>query len=83
MKIVVGNMDNYSKVDASVGIVDLSAGPFGDAKGSFLSHSVNYTGKGRHTLRARLSVGESDRVRHHSAAPQRIHCPSTHITGSR
>jgi hypothetical protein len=58
VKIVVGKVDNYAKVDASVGIGDLSAGPFGDAKGSFLSHSVSYTGKGKHTLRARLSVGD-------------------------
>lgn len=58
VKIVVGSLDNYAKVDASVGIGDLSAGPFGNAKGSFLSKSVNYTGKGKHTLRARLTVGD-------------------------
>jgi len=58
VKIAVGSVDSYSKVDASVGIGDLSPGPFGDAKGSFLSKSVNYAGKGTHTLRARLTVGD-------------------------
>jgi len=58
LKIVAGNPDSYSKVDASVGIGDLSAGPFGNTKGSFLSKSVTYAGKGKHTLRARLSVGD-------------------------
>jgi DUF4097 and DUF4098 domain-containing protein YvlB len=58
VKIAVGNPDNYSKVDASVTIGDLSAGPFGEPKGSFLSHSVNWTGNGRHTLRAKLGTGD-------------------------
>jgi len=49
---------SYSKVDASVSIGDLSAGPFGDAKGSFLSKSVNWSGKGKYTLRASLGAGD-------------------------
>jgi hypothetical protein len=58
VKIAVGDVSSYARVDASVTIGDLSAGPFGEAKGSFLSHSVNWTGKGRHTLRARLGAGD-------------------------
>lgn len=58
VKIAAGDPNSYSKVDASVRIGDLSAGPFGNAKGSFLSKSVNWSGKGTHTLRARLGVGD-------------------------
>ena len=58
VKIAAGDPDSYSKVDASVRIGDLSAGPFGNTKGSFLSKSVNWSGKGTHTLRAKLGVGD-------------------------
>jgi hypothetical protein len=58
VRIAVGDTKNYSKVDASVRIGDLSAGPFGKADGSLLSHSVNWSGNGKHTLRARLGVGD-------------------------
>ena len=33
-------------------------GPFGDAKGSFLSKSVNWVGKGKYKLRATLGAGD-------------------------
>lgn len=55
---IAADPNSYSKVDASVSIGDLSAGPFGDAKGSFLSKSVNWTGKGKYTLRASLGAGD-------------------------
>jgi hypothetical protein len=58
VRIAVGDAKNYSKVDASVRIGDLSAGPFGGASGSFLSHSVNWSGQGKHTLHAKLGVGD-------------------------
>ena len=58
VKIAVGNPDDYSAVDASVSVGDLSGGPFGEAKGSFLSKSVNRSGKGKYTLRARLMAGD-------------------------
>ena len=57
MRISVGDPKNYFKVDASVRIGDLSGGPF-KVDGSFLSHSVNWSGTGRHTLRARLGAGD-------------------------
>ena len=57
VKIAVGDTKNYSKVDASVRIGDLSGGQF-KVDGSFLSHSVNWSGKGKHTLRAKLGVGD-------------------------
>ena len=57
VKIAVGDTKNYSKVDASVRIGDLSGGPF-KVDGSFLSHSVSWSGTGRHTLRARLGAGD-------------------------
>jgi hypothetical protein len=58
IKIAAGDPSSYSRVDASVTIGDLSAGPFGDAKGSFLSKSVNWSGKGKYTLRATLAAGD-------------------------
>jgi hypothetical protein len=57
VKIAVGDTKNYSKVDASVRIGDLSGGPF-KVDGSFLSHSINWSGTGKHTLRARLGAGD-------------------------
>jgi hypothetical protein len=58
VKIKVGTAADYASVDASVTVGDLSAGPFGDAKGSFLSKSVNWAGKGKYKLRARLLAGD-------------------------
>ena len=58
VRIAVGDPDSYGSVDASVRIGDLSAGPFGGASGSFLSHDVKRTGKGKYTFRARLGVGD-------------------------
>jgi hypothetical protein len=58
VKIAVGSPDNYSSVDASVSIGDVSTGPFPGAKGGLLSHGVKWTGKGKYTLRARLMVGD-------------------------
>jgi hypothetical protein len=58
MKIAVGNPDDYSSIDASVKVGDLSGGPLGDASGEFISHSIKKTGKGWRTFRAHLSVGD-------------------------
>ena len=58
VRIEVGTAADYASVDASVTIGDLSPGPFGDAKGSFLSKSVNWTGKGKYKLRATLLAGD-------------------------
>jgi len=58
VRIDVGPVANYASVDASVKIGDLSPGPFGDVKGSFLSKSVNWVGKGKYTLRATLLAGD-------------------------
>jgi len=55
---IAADPNSYSKVDASVAIGDLSAGPFGEAKGSFLSKSLNWSGKGKYTLRATLGAGD-------------------------
>jgi len=55
--IAAGNANGYSKVDASVKVGDLSAGPFGEAKGAFISKSVNWSGPGTRTLRASLGAG--------------------------
>jgi diaminopimelate epimerase len=56
--IAAGDPSNYSKVDASVAVGDLSAGPFGQAKGAFVSKSLNWSGKGKSTLHARLGAGD-------------------------
>jgi hypothetical protein len=58
VKIEVGRPADYASVDASVTIGDLSPGPFGDAKGSFLSKSINWAGNGKYKLRATLLAGD-------------------------
>jgi hypothetical protein len=59
MRIAVGRLDDYGKVDASVKIGDLSPGPFGGSKKEgFVSQSVNWSGKGKYTLRATLGAGD-------------------------
>jgi hypothetical protein len=55
---IAADPGSYAKVDASVSVGDLSAGPFGDVKGSFLSKSVNWSGRGKFTLRASLGAGD-------------------------
>ena len=54
----VGNSADYSKVDASVKVGDLSAGPFGNASGEFISKSLNWSGKGTRTLHVSLGAGD-------------------------
>jgi hypothetical protein len=58
VRIAVGNLDEYANVDASVSVGDLSGGPFGDADGQFISHSIKKTGKGKHTFRVHLGAGD-------------------------
>lgn len=58
LTIAVGNPDDYSSIDASVKVGDLSGGPFGDANGEFVSHSIKKAGKGRRTFRAYLLAGD-------------------------
>jgi len=59
LRIAVGRLDDYGKVDASVKVGDLSPGPFGSSKKEgFVSQSVNWSGKGRYTLHASLGAGD-------------------------
>ena len=59
VRIVVGNADDYGKVDASVKVGDLSPGPFGGSKKEgLISQSVSWSGKGKYTLRASLGAGD-------------------------
>jgi hypothetical protein len=58
VRIDVGTPADYASVDASVKVGDLSPGPFGGVNGSFLSKSVNWTGKGKYKLRATLLAGD-------------------------
>jgi hypothetical protein len=59
VRIAVGKSDDYAKVDASVKVGDLSAGPFGGSKKEgFISQSVTWSGKGKYTLRASLGAGD-------------------------
>jgi len=59
LRIAVGRLDDYGKVDASVKIGDLSPGPFGGSKKEgFVSQSVNWSGTGKYTLRASLGAGD-------------------------
>jgi hypothetical protein len=59
VRIAVGPVDDYGKVDASVKVGDLSPGPFGGSKKEgFISQSVNWSGKGKYTLHASLGAGD-------------------------
>jgi len=58
VRIDAGPAADYASVDASVKIGDLSPGPFGDVKGSFLSKSLTWAGKGKYKLRATLLAGD-------------------------
>jgi hypothetical protein len=54
--ILTGDSQDYASVDASVQAGDLSAGPFGESQ-SGLFRSFTWSGKGKYTLRARLTAG--------------------------
>jgi hypothetical protein len=59
VRIAVGKVDDYAKVDASVKVGDLSPGPFGGSKKEgLISQSVAWSGKGKYTLRASLGAGD-------------------------
>jgi len=58
VKIDVGNTADYAAADASVRVGDLSGGPFGEAKGSFISKSLTWSGKGKYTFHAKLGAGD-------------------------
>lgn len=55
-EIAVGNANDYSSVDASVQVGNLSGGPFGEAHGT-LAKDLTWSGKGTYTLRAKLGAG--------------------------
>ena len=58
VKIRVGRADDYARVDASVRVGDLSAGPFGGKKEGLIGQSLTWTGKGTYKLSARLLAGD-------------------------
>ena len=58
VKIDAGNPADYASVDAAVKVGDLSGGPFGGAKGEFISKSLNWSGKGKYKLHAKLGAGD-------------------------
>jgi hypothetical protein len=59
VRIAVGKMDDYARVDASVKVGDLSPGPFGGSKKEgLISQSVSWSGRGKYTLRASLGAGD-------------------------
>jgi hypothetical protein len=58
VKIEIDRTDSYASVDASVRVGDLSAGPFGGKKEGLIGQSLNWTGKGKFKLRARLGAGD-------------------------
>jgi DUF4097 and DUF4098 domain-containing protein YvlB len=58
VRIDIDKIDSYASVDASVRVGDLSAGPFGGKKEGLIGQSLNWTGKGRYKLRARLGAGD-------------------------
>jgi len=58
VRIDAGQASDYASVDASVKVGDLSGGPFGGAKGEFISKRLAWTGSGKFKLRASLSYGD-------------------------
>jgi hypothetical protein len=58
VKIEVNKADDYASVDASVSVGDLAAGPFAGKKEGLIGQSLNWTGKGKFKLRARLGAGD-------------------------
>jgi hypothetical protein len=55
--INVGNPDDYSQVEASVGAGDISAAPFGEERGGIF-RSFKKSGKGKFTLYAHVGAGD-------------------------
>jgi hypothetical protein len=54
--IAIPNAKDYSSVDATVKLGNLSGGPFGDS-GSGLAPHLKWSGPGKYTLRANLGAG--------------------------
>jgi hypothetical protein len=54
--IITGDSQDYASVEASVQAGDLNAGPFGESQ-SGLFRNFTWSGKGKYTLRARLTAG--------------------------
>jgi hypothetical protein len=54
--IAVGDPSQYSSVDASLKAGDINAGAFGGSKSGLFPH-FTWSGRGKHTLRARLGAG--------------------------
>ncbi len=58
VKIDVGSAADYASVDATVTVGDMNAGPFGDPRGTFLTKTLKWTGKGKYRLHAKLGAGD-------------------------
>lgn len=56
VEIVTGDATTYASVDASVQAGDISAGAFGESQ-SGLFRRLTWSGKGKYTLRAKLTAG--------------------------
>jgi hypothetical protein len=56
VQIAAGSPSDYASVDASVGVGNLDAGPFGESN-SVISHHSTWSGHGKHTLRVSLGAG--------------------------
>jgi hypothetical protein len=56
VNIVTGDATDYASVDASVRAGDINAGPFGESQ-SGLFRNLTWSGKGKYTLRAKLTAG--------------------------
>jgi hypothetical protein len=56
VEIAAGSPTDYASVDASVGVGNLDAGPFGESD-SVISHHLSWSGHGKYTLRANLGAG--------------------------
>ncbi len=57
LTISVGNPDDYSHVEASVGAGDITAAPFGEERGGIF-RSFKKSGKGKFTLYAHVGAGD-------------------------
>jgi hypothetical protein len=57
LTIVVGNPDDYSRVEASVNAGDIDGSPFGESH-SGLFRSFTKSGRGKYTLYAHVGAGD-------------------------
>jgi hypothetical protein len=63
MNIKVADASDYSEVEASTSIGDVSGGPFEAQQHGFLGKSIHWTGSGQHRLKLHVGTGDLNIVK--------------------